>query len=60
MKPEGSSKIEPAEKPPHLVLRRWLPVVIQIWMTGVLILFVVIRVLGSSSAQVFLRRWGAR
>ena len=41
-------------------LRRWNTLLVQLWMTAVLLIFVVIRILGSNTVQNMLRRWGSR
>jgi hypothetical protein len=38
----------------------WLPVVAQIWMIGVLLIFMIIRVVGSNTAQNILHKLGLR
>jgi len=41
-------------------VRRLSPLLVQLWMTAVLLIFVVIRILGSNTVQNMLRRWGSR
>jgi hypothetical protein len=41
-------------------LRRLSPLLVQLWMTAVLFIFIVIRILGSNTVQNMLRRWGTR
>jgi hypothetical protein len=41
-------------------VRRLSPLLVQLWMTAVLLIFVVIRILGSNTVQNVLRRWGSR
>jgi len=41
-------------------LRRLSPLVVQLWMTAVLFIFIVIRILGSNTVQNMLRRLGSR
>jgi hypothetical protein len=41
-------------------LRRLSPLLVQLWMTAVLLVFIVIRILGSNTVENMLRRWGSR
>jgi hypothetical protein len=41
-------------------VRRLSPLLVQLWMTAVLLIFIVIRILGSNTVQNMLRRWGSR
>jgi uncharacterized integral membrane protein len=37
----------------------WFSVIVQVWMVIVLLLFIVVRVVGSNTGQNFLRKLGA-
>ncbi len=49
-----------AESPPRKsALERLWPLAINVWIAGVILLFVVIRVLGSATAQNLFKSWTA-
>jgi len=41
-------------------LRRFLPIIVQLWMTAVLFIFLAVRVLASGTIQNLAQRWAAR
>jgi hypothetical protein len=41
-------------------VRNFFPIVVQLWMTAVLFVFIAVRVLASGSVQNLLHRWAAR
>lgn len=40
--------------------RRFFPIIVQLWMTAVLFIFIVVRVLASDTVQNLLHRWAPR
>ncbi len=59
MKPEVDPPLDRREKSARLRFEPGLPVVVQVWMTSVLLFFIVIRVVGSNTVQNFLHQLGA-
>jgi hypothetical protein len=60
-RPEPLCRKDQLMKPEAGPARRkfaWFPVVAQFWMIAVLLLFFVLRVVGSSTGQTFLRKLG--
>jgi hypothetical protein len=53
----GYSKSQPAC---HATLQRLFPLIVQLWMTAVLLIFIAIRVLGSHTVSNVLSKWSSR
>ncbi len=63
MKPEAGSLLKNPAKSTGSFFQRWLPVIVQVWLTGVLVFFIAIRILNSNTAQHFFaspifHKWG--
>jgi hypothetical protein len=60
VKSTGSSNEAAAAFKETPSVRRFFPIIIQLWMTAVLFVFVVVRVLDSGTVRTWLHRWAFR